>query len=97
MAVAVEFRTFKPYNSREDLIRRIKAAPQEHAQAVLPVYDLLENLPEKCILADLNGAVSTGDVVINCLVGLVSSEKAIPATASASCYSIYSAGLAPID
>jgi hypothetical protein len=63
MAVAVEFRTFKPYNSREDLIRRIKAAPQEHAQAVLQVHDLLENLREKCILAALNCAVSSGDVV----------------------------------
>jgi len=87
MAVAVEFRTFKPYSSREDLIRRIKAAPQEHAQAVLEVYDLLENLPEKCILAALNYAVSSGDAVINRLVGLLSSEKAITATASASCYS----------
>jgi len=80
MATAVEFRTFKPQNSRDDLIRRIEAAPQEHAQAVLEAYDLLENLHDKGILALLNGALSSSDAVVNHIVGLVSSKEAITAT-----------------
>jgi uncharacterized protein YjgD (DUF1641 family) len=80
MAVAVDFRNFKPQNSREDLIRRIEAAPQEHAQAVLEAYELLENLHQKGLLAMLNGMLGASDAVINHVVGLVSSQEAITAT-----------------
>ena len=80
MAKAVEFRHFTPQNSRDDLVRRIEAAPEEHAQAVLEAYDLLENLHQKGILAALNGALSASDAVIHLLVGLVSSKEAINAT-----------------
>lgn len=80
MAVAVEFRNFKPLNSREDLIRRIEAAPQEHAQAVLEAYDLLENLHRKGIFSALNGALEASDTLINHIVGIVSSKEAVTAT-----------------
>jgi uncharacterized protein YjgD (DUF1641 family) len=80
MAAAVEFRNFRPTNSREDLIRRIEAAPQEHAQAVLEAYDLLENLHAKGILSALNGALEASETLINHIVGIVSSQEAVTAT-----------------
>jgi uncharacterized protein YjgD (DUF1641 family) len=79
MAVAVNFRTFKPQNSREDLVRRIEQAPIEHAQAVLAGYDLLERLHEKGVLDLLNGVLSAGDTVVNHLVNVVSSREMVAA------------------
>jgi hypothetical protein len=58
MAVAVDFRDFKPVDSREDLIRRVEQAPIEHAAAVLAAYDLLQLLHEKGLLDLLNGLLS---------------------------------------
>jgi len=80
MAKAVEFRTFKPTNSREDLIRLIEAAPQAHADAVLEAYDLLENLHQKGILSALNGALGASNTLINKAVDIVSSKEAVSAT-----------------
>jgi uncharacterized protein YjgD (DUF1641 family) len=80
MAVAVDFRNYTPQNSREDLIRKIEAAPQEHAQAVLEAYALLENLHQKGLLAALNGMLGASEAVIEHVVGLISSKEAITAT-----------------
>jgi len=79
MAKAVEFRHFKPANSRDDLIRRIEAAPQEHADAILEAYDLLESLHEKGILSALNGALRASDTVIDKVTDAVSSKEAVNA------------------
>ena len=80
MAKAIEFRHFKPTNSREDLTRRIEAAPQEHADAILEAYDLLESLHRKGLLTALNGALSASDTIINKAADVVSSKEAISAT-----------------
>jgi uncharacterized protein YjgD (DUF1641 family) len=80
MAKAVEFRTFKPANSREDLIRRIEAAPETHADAVLEAYDLLENLHQKGILSALNGALGASGTIIDKVVDVISSKDAVTAT-----------------
>jgi uncharacterized protein YjgD (DUF1641 family) len=79
MAVAVDFRTYKPQNSRDDLIRRIEAAPQEHAQAVLAAYELLENLHQKGILDILNGMLRAGETVVNQVASIISSKQAVSA------------------
>lgn len=79
MAKAVEFRHFKPANSRDDLIRRIEAAPQEHADAILEAYDLLESLHQKGILSALNGALRASDTVIDKVTDAVSSKEAVNA------------------
>jgi uncharacterized protein YjgD (DUF1641 family) len=77
MAVAVDFRTFHPVDSREDLIRRVQQAPVEHAEAVLAAYDVLQKLHEKDILNLLKGLLAASDTVINHVVGLISSPEAI--------------------
>ncbi|QNI30357.1 hypothetical protein H7849_14380 [Alloacidobacterium dinghuense] len=79
MAVAVDFRTYKPQNSRDDLVQRIEQAPIEHAQAVLAAYDLLERLHEKGVIDLLNGLLSAGDTVVNHVVNVVSSREMVTA------------------
>lgn len=79
MAVAVDFRTFQPVDSREDLIRRVQEAPAEHAEAILAVYELLQKLHEKDILNLLIGMLTASDTVVNHVVGLINSPEAITA------------------
>ena len=79
MAVAVDFREFKPVDSREDLIRRVEQAPVEHAEAVLAAYDVLQKLHEKDVLNLVSGLLSAGDTVINQVVDLVSSKEMVTA------------------
>jgi uncharacterized protein YjgD (DUF1641 family) len=79
MAVAVDFRTFQPTDSRQDLIRRVEQAPAEHAEAVLAAYELLEQLHDKDVLQLLTGMLSAKDTVIDHVVDLVSSPEAVSA------------------
>lgn len=79
MAVAVDFREFKPVDSRGDLIRRVEQAPIEHAEAVLAAYDLLQRLHQKGLLDLLNGLLSAGDTVVNHVVDVVSSKEMVTA------------------
>ena len=79
MAVAVNFRTFKPDNSRDDLVRRIEQAPVEHAQAMLAAYELLAQFHDKGILDIVSGMLSAGDAVVDHVVSLASSKEAVTA------------------
>jgi uncharacterized protein YjgD (DUF1641 family) len=79
MAVAVDFREFKPVDSREDLIRRVEQAPIEHAEAVLAAYDLLQRLHQKGLLDLFNGLLSAGDTVVDRVVDVVSSKEMVTA------------------
>lgn len=79
MAVAVDFREFRPHDSREDLIRKVEQAPAEHAEAVLAAYDVLQRLHENGILDLANGLLSAGDTVVNHAVDVVSSKEMVTA------------------
>jgi uncharacterized protein YjgD (DUF1641 family) len=79
MAVAVEFRTYTPPDSRLDLVRRIESAPQEHAEAVLEAYDLLQRLHDTGALGLVNGLLSADDAVIAKVTDVVSSMQALTA------------------
>jgi uncharacterized protein YjgD (DUF1641 family) len=79
MAAAVDFREFRPIDSREDLIRRVEHAPIEHAEAVLAAYDLLQRLHEKGLLDLFNGIMSAGDTVVDRVVDVVSSKEMVTA------------------
>jgi uncharacterized protein YjgD (DUF1641 family) len=79
MAVAVDFREFKPFDSREDLVRRVEQAPVEHAEAILAGYDLLQKLHEKGLLDLVNGLLSASDTVVNHIVDVVSSKEMVTA------------------
>jgi len=75
MAKLVDFRTFTPKDSREDLARRLQEAPNEHAEAFLAGYDLLQRLHEKGIIDLLNGLLSAGDTVVERVVDVISSRE----------------------
>jgi uncharacterized protein YjgD (DUF1641 family) len=79
MAVAVEFRTYTPPDSRLDLVRRIESAPREHAEAVLEAYDVLQRLHDTGALALVNGLLSAEDTVIAKVSDVVSSKQAVTA------------------
>jgi uncharacterized protein YjgD (DUF1641 family) len=79
MAIAVDFREFRPVDQREDLIRRVEQAPVEHAEAVLAAYDVLQRLHEKGLLDLVNGLLSAGDTVVNHVVDVVSSKEMVTA------------------
>jgi uncharacterized protein YjgD (DUF1641 family) len=79
MAKLVDFRTFTPKDSREDLVRRLQEAPNEHTEALLASYDLLQRLHEKGIIDLVNGLLSAGDTVVERVVDVISSREVVTA------------------
>jgi uncharacterized protein YjgD (DUF1641 family) len=77
MAIAVDFRRFEPVDSRDDLVRRVKAAPAEHAEAILAAYEVLEKLHEKDVLSTLNGLLGAKDMVLDRVADVVSSAEMV--------------------
>lgn len=55
---------------REELKRRVDAAPVEHAEAVLDAYDLLQELHDSGTLDVLRGLLGAGDQVVRHAVAL---------------------------
>ena len=79
MAHAVEFRKFTPEDSREDLARRIREAPNEHAEAILAAFALLEKLHDAGLLSLASGLISAGDTIIDRLADVADSRQALSA------------------
>jgi uncharacterized protein YjgD (DUF1641 family) len=77
MAVAVDFRRFEPADFRDDLLRKVKAAPADHAEAILAAYEVLEKLHEKDVLSTINGLLGAKDVVVDRLADVVSSTEVV--------------------
>jgi uncharacterized protein YjgD (DUF1641 family) len=68
-----------PRSAREELKRRVDAAPVEHADAVLAAYDLLQELHESGTLDVLRGLLGAGDQVVRHTVGLATQPEALNA------------------
>jgi uncharacterized protein YjgD (DUF1641 family) len=83
MAQAVEFRKFTPENSREDLARRIREAPADHADAILAGFELLEKLHDAGLLSLASGLISAGNNIIDRLAVVADSQQAIVALRAA--------------
>ena len=79
MAVAVEFHTYTPPDSRLDLVRRIESAPREHAAAILEAYDVLQRLHDTGALGLVNGFLSAEGTVIGKVTDVISSRQAVTA------------------
>jgi uncharacterized protein YjgD (DUF1641 family) len=62
---------------REELKRRLDAAPVEHAEAVLAGYELLQELHESGTLDVLRGLLGAGDQVVRHAVGLAVQPEAV--------------------
>ena len=77
MAQAVSFRRFTPDNSREDLARRIREAPTEHAEAFLAAFALLQKCHDAGLLSLASGLISAGNTIVNHLAAVADSPQAV--------------------
>jgi uncharacterized protein YjgD (DUF1641 family) len=78
MAKPIELMPKVP-DAREELKRRVDAAPVEHADAVLSAYELLQELHESGVLTTLRGLVGAGDQVVRHAVGMATKPEAVNA------------------
>ena len=53
-----------PRDPRQKLNARLEQAPQEHAEALLDSYELLQQLHDRRIFAALRGALGAGDSLV---------------------------------
>jgi uncharacterized protein YjgD (DUF1641 family) len=75
MAKAVDFREFTPKNARQDLMRRLDAAPQQHVEAILSSYDLLQRMHDKGLIDLASGLLSASDTVVDKVADLANSTE----------------------
>jgi uncharacterized protein YjgD (DUF1641 family) len=66
--------------AKDELLRKLDAAPLEHAAALLALWDLLEAAHEKQLLELAHGAISGGDAIIAKLAHAAASPAAIQGT-----------------
>jgi uncharacterized protein YjgD (DUF1641 family) len=73
--------SFKPksVDPRLELQRRLAAAPNDHAEALLVAYDLLEEAHKQGVLDALHGAIGAK----NTIVGLLAKYSAEPVSVNA--------------
>jgi uncharacterized protein YjgD (DUF1641 family) len=68
-----------PRDPRKELLDRLDRAPQEHAEALLDAYDLLEQLRQAGILQLLRGTLSAGDEILDRTVSAARSPQGVRA------------------
>src|SRR5262245_54963336 len=78
MAQPVAFRT-PPHNPLDVLRARLETAPQEHADAILAAYDVLQLLHDRGVLDVVRGGLAAGDDLLDALVSSVSTPDAVRA------------------
>ncbi|WP_158751803.1 DUF1641 domain-containing protein [Acidobacterium sp. S8] len=76
MAKPIEIRP-QPRNAREELQRRLDNAPVEHADAMLSLYELLQQLHDSGTLDLLRGTVGAGDEIVNHAVRLITQPESV--------------------
>ena len=76
MAKPVEIKP-QPRNAREELQRRLDNAPIEHADAMLSLYELVQDMHDSGTLDVLRGALGAGDAVLNHVVQLATQPEAV--------------------
>jgi len=82
MAQPVAFRKFTPENSREDLARRIREIPAEHADAILAAFALLQKLHDSGLLSLASGVISAGNTIVDRVADVADSPQAVTALRS---------------
>jgi uncharacterized protein YjgD (DUF1641 family) len=83
MAQPVPFRRYIPEDTKDELTRKVEAAPTEHADAVLSGYQLLQQLHDTGTLDLLRGMLGAGDAVVNHVVDIVSKPEMVNVLRSA--------------
>ena len=72
-----------PRDAREELRRKLEQAPEQHAEALLESYDLLQQLHDSGTLRLLRGALGAGDTILEKAVSAANSEEGIRALRNA--------------
>jgi uncharacterized protein YjgD (DUF1641 family) len=68
-----------PRNPRSELRSRLEQAPEEHAEAVLSAYEVLQQLHERGVLEIMHGALAASDEILEMAVDSVKTPEAIRA------------------
>jgi uncharacterized protein YjgD (DUF1641 family) len=76
MAVPIRFQA-PPRDPREELHARLEAAPAEHVEALLAVYEILQGLHDRGVLEALKGVLSASDFVLETAVETAKTPEAI--------------------
>jgi uncharacterized protein YjgD (DUF1641 family) len=79
MGVPIKFESPRR-SAREELLERLDQAPATHAEALLAVYDLLQGLHDRGVLDALNGALSSGNFILDAVVETANTPENIRAT-----------------
>jgi uncharacterized protein YjgD (DUF1641 family) len=66
-----------PRDPREALYDRLKNAPHQHAEALLNVYDILQELQDRGVLELAKGALGSSERVLEILVNVVNKPEMI--------------------
>jgi uncharacterized protein YjgD (DUF1641 family) len=68
-----------PRNPREALRARVERAPEDHAEAVLAAYDVLQALHDRGVLDTVRSALAASDELLGAVVDQVNTPEAIRA------------------
>jgi uncharacterized protein YjgD (DUF1641 family) len=66
-----------PRDPREELRKRLDQAPEQHAEALLESYELLQQLHDSGLLRLLRGTLGSGDMLLKTAVNAAKSEESI--------------------
>ena len=65
------------HDPREVLRKRLEHAPEQHAEALLEFYELLQQLHDSGVFRLLRGVLRSGDLLLETAVNAAKSEEAI--------------------
>jgi uncharacterized protein YjgD (DUF1641 family) len=68
-----------PRNPRAELRSRLEQAPEEHAEAVLAAYEVLQQLHERGVLEIMRGTLAASDEILEKVVDNAKTPEAIRA------------------
>lgn len=72
-----------PRNARDDLRRKLEQAPEQHAEALLECYELVQQLHDSGALRLLRGVLRSGDLILDTAVNAAKSDEGIRALRNA--------------
>lgn len=72
-----------PRDAREELHRKLEQAPEQHAEALLESYELLQQLHDSGVLKLLSGALGSRDKIVESAVDAANTTEGIRAMRNA--------------
>jgi uncharacterized protein YjgD (DUF1641 family) len=82
MASPISFKP-QPFDPHQELMKRVDAAPREHAEALLVAWDLLQTAHDKGILDLAQGLIGGRDVIAGKLAEAGKSDEGVAALRNA--------------